>query len=85
MRAFLLACLAVVIIGAGGYYTLNNQQQPSGTAYATGATRINPDWSWRVASMTSPAKTCEPRKLSQWFFVDFRHPSGEPGICSDSQ
>lgn len=85
MRAFLVACLAFIVIGAGGYYVLNSLQEPSGAAYTTGAARINPDWSWREVTTTSPPQNCEPRKSSQWFFVDFRDPSGEPGICSYSQ
>lgn len=47
MRAFLVACLAIVIIGTGGYFGLNAMQQPSGEAYATDGARINPHWSWR--------------------------------------
>ena len=47
MRAFLLACLAVVVIGAGGYFTLASLQQPSGIAFSTDAARINPQWTWR--------------------------------------
>jgi hypothetical protein len=85
MRAFLLACLAVVIIGAGGYYVLNNGQKPSGLAFSTDAARIDPDWSWRAVTTASPAQNCEPRRVSQWFFVDFHDPSGESGLCSYSQ
>jgi hypothetical protein len=85
MRAFLLACVAVVIIGAGGYYVLASLQEPSGLAFTTHAARIDPDWSWRAVTTASPAQSCEPRKSSQWFFVDFRDPSGEPGLCSYSQ
>jgi|HubBroStandDraft_4_1064222.scaffolds.fasta_scaffold289543_1 hypothetical protein len=88
MRAFLVACLAFVVIGAGGYFALGNLQEPSGLAYSTDGARINPSWSWRETSTKSPASPadqCEPRKSWQWFFVDFRHPHGEPSICSDSQ
>ncbi len=85
MRAFLVACLAFVIIGAGGYFVLNALQEPSGAAYTSGAARIDPSWSWRVATTISPAQPCEPRTLSQWFFVDFRDPNGESSVCSDSQ
>ena len=35
MRAFLLACLAIVVIGAGGYLGLNTLQQPSGSLLDT--------------------------------------------------
>lgn len=85
MRAFLMACLAFVAIGAGGYFTLNALQQPSGAAFTTDAARIDPDWAWRAASTTEPEKACEPRASWQWFFVDFRHPRGEPNVCDDSQ
>jgi hypothetical protein len=47
MRAFLAACVAVVIIGAGGYLVLTEIQQPTGVAYTTGGARISPQWSWR--------------------------------------
>jgi hypothetical protein len=85
MRAFFAACLAVIIIGAGGYYSLNSVQRSSGAAYTTDAARINPSWSWRATSASPAATPCEPRKPWQWFFVDFHDPEGEPGLCSDSQ
>jgi hypothetical protein len=47
MRAFLVSCLAIVIIGTGGYYGLNVMQQPSGMAFATDGARISPHWTWR--------------------------------------
>lgn len=47
MRAFLLACLAIIVVAAGGYFALNALQRPSGSAFATDEARINPDWSWR--------------------------------------
>lgn len=82
MGAFVAACLAFIVLGAGGYFVLNNVQEPSGTAFSTGAARINPNWSWRVSATD---QNCEPRKSWQWFFVDFRDPHGESSICSDSQ
>lgn len=48
MRAYLLACLAIILLGAGGYFFLGTVQQPSGVAYTTAGARINPDWSWRT-------------------------------------
>jgi len=81
MRAFLLACLAIIAIGAGGYFSLNAVQQPSGAAYTTDGARIDPSWSWRNA----PAQPCETRSAWQWFFVDMRRPHGESRICSVSQ
>jgi hypothetical protein len=47
MRAFLVACLAIVIVGTGGYYGLNTIQQPTGVAYSTDGARISPHWTWR--------------------------------------
>ena len=85
MRAFLMACVVFIAIGAGGYFTLNAMQKPTGTEYTTGGARIDPSWSWRIATTTSKAEPCAPRESWQWFFVDFRHPRGEPGLCSDSQ
>jgi len=47
MRAYLVACLAIVVLGIAGYFGVNSIQEPSGIAYATEAARISPDWSWR--------------------------------------
>jgi hypothetical protein len=85
VRAFLTACLVVFLIGTAGYFALDALQQPSGLAFTTIGARINPDWSWRTALTGSAARDCEPRKVWQWFYVDFRHPTGEPRVCSDSQ
>ncbi len=85
MRAFLVACLAVVVIGAGGYFSLNAVQKSTGAAYSTDGASIDPSWSWRATSTTAAATPCEPRQPWQWFFVDFRDPNGEPSLCSDSQ
>jgi hypothetical protein len=91
MRAFLLACLAIVVIGAGGYFFLSDMQQPSGVAYSTEGARIDTSWAWRSvsgptgASEGAQAKECDPRKTWQWIFVDFGRPDGEPALCSISQ
>lgn len=104
MRAFLAACLAIVVIGAGGYFSLNAMQKPTGVAYTTDGTRINPRWTWRSvfrragtsgsatktalnisAAPAEMAEECDVRTASQWIFVDFGAPDGEPAICSDSQ
>jgi hypothetical protein len=85
MRAFLTACVAFVILGAGGYFVLNTLQEPSGAAYTSTAARIDAGWSWRAATTASVPQACKPRSLAEWFFVDFRHPRGEAAICDDSQ
>jgi len=85
MRAFLMACLATIVLGAISYFALNARQEPTGEAYTTNSARTDPSWNWRYASTTSPETPCEPRKSWQWFFVDFRRPSGEPRICSELQ
>jgi len=94
VRAFLTACLAIVVIGGGGYFFLGSIQQPSGVAFATSGARINPNWSWRaVSNPTTPGEPtvkiavgeCDMRKTWQWIFVDFGSPDGESAICSDSQ
>jgi len=82
MRAFLVACLAIIVIGGGSYYLLNTAQQPAGIAFTTDGTRIDPSWSWRVNASDKP---CEPRRSWQWIFVDFGDPHGESKICSISQ
>jgi len=86
MRAFSLACLAIVVVGAGGYFLLNAVQQSSGMAFATDGARINPTWAWREPSTaTAPTVSCDPRKSWQWFFVDLGSPNGEAATCSISQ
>lgn len=88
MRAFLLGCLAIVAVGAGGYFLLNAVQQPSGMAFATDGARISPSWAWRepsTAAPPSPTPSCDPRKSWQWFFVDLGSPEGESAICKISQ
>jgi hypothetical protein len=47
MRAFLIACLAVVLLAGSGLVTLNMFQRTSAAAYSTDGARINPKWSWR--------------------------------------
>ena len=47
MRAFLIACLAVIFLGMGGLITLNSFQRSAAAAYSTDGARINPKWSWR--------------------------------------
>jgi hypothetical protein len=90
MRSFLAACLAIVIIGAGGYFSLGAMQQPAGVAFSTTGVRINPALSWRAVLSEKvagdpTADQCTPRTASQWIFVDLRDPNGEPAICSISQ
>jgi len=85
MGAFVAACLAFIVLGAGGFFVLNEAQQPAGAAYSTQSTRIEPSWSWRVPTGAAGEQACEPRRSWQWFFVDFRHPRGESPLCSDSQ
>jgi hypothetical protein len=100
MRAFLLACLALVAVGAGGYFTLASLQQSSGSAFTTDGARIDPQWTSRgiIPSNATPATSpdvaaapsdlvdkCDPRTASQWIFLDLGTPRGEPGLCSISQ
>jgi hypothetical protein len=47
MRAFLMACFAIIVIGTGGYFFLDSMQKPSGVAFSTEGARIIPQWSWR--------------------------------------
>jgi hypothetical protein len=88
MRAFWLACLATIVVGAGGYFFVNVMQQSSGVAYATDGARIAPSWAWRstgISEPTTPAEECDTRKSWQWIFVDFGTPRGEPAGCRISQ
>jgi hypothetical protein len=47
MRAFLVACLAILGLGAGGFFGLNVMQKSSGSAYTSHGARIDPQWAWR--------------------------------------
>jgi hypothetical protein len=47
VRAFLVACLAILALGAGGFFGLNVMQKPSGIAYTSRGARIDPQWAWR--------------------------------------
>jgi hypothetical protein len=47
MRIFLIACLAVLVLALGAFYTLNSVQRPAGATYTTEGARINPKWSLR--------------------------------------
>jgi len=91
MRAFLLACLAIVVVGAGGYFFLGALQEPTGVAYTTDGARINVDWPWRPvlnprnANESAVSELCDKRKTWQWIFVDLGRPDGESTVCSDSQ
>jgi len=90
MRAFLLSCVAIVVLGAVAYFSLNSIQQPSGVAYATEGARIDPNWSWRSvvngsANGSTIAEECSLRTTWQWLFVDFGDPKGESNTCSISQ
>ena len=90
MRAFLLSCVAIVVLGGVAYFSLNSIQQPSGVAYATEGARIDPNWSWRSvvngsANGSTIADECSLRTTWQWVFVDFGDPKGESNTCSISQ
>jgi hypothetical protein len=81
MGAFFAACVAFIVLGAGGYFGLNAMQTPTGAALTSGAARIDPSWT----SRTEGNEACEPRASWQWFFVDFGTPDGEAKACAVSQ
>lgn len=47
MRVFLIACLAVLVLALGAFFTLNSVQKRAGTIYTSDGARINPKWSLR--------------------------------------
>ena len=92
MRAFLTACVAIVILGSAGYFFLGAMQDPAGFAFSTQGARITPNWAWRsVGYPTIPAidaateNACVTPKSWQWISVDFGGLSREPAVCSISQ
>jgi hypothetical protein len=86
MRAIIVAGIVALVLGASNYFALNARQTPTGAGYADSSVRIDPHWNWRGVTTESGTETaCEPRRASQWFFVDFHRPAGEPRLCSYSQ
>ena len=92
MRAFLTACVALVILGAAGYFFLGALQDPAGFAFSTQSARITPNWAWRYVGyptipIIDPAaeNVCITPREWQWIFVDFGGLNGQPAICSISQ
>jgi hypothetical protein len=92
MRAFLLACLAAIILAGGGILALGALQKPSGVAFATDGARINPHWAWRQTfrrawrnppPATGP-ESCEVAEAYQFMFVDFGE-ENESDACTTSQ
>src|ERR1700686_4973337 len=63
MRAFLIACLAVIFLGMGGLITLNSFQRSAASAYSTDGARINQKWSWRNLIRRSVPSVCRSRKM----------------------
>jgi hypothetical protein len=55
MRAFLLACFAIIAVGAGGYFFLDSMQESTGVAFTTDGARINPKWTWRAIFSSADA------------------------------
>jgi hypothetical protein len=53
MRAFLAACLALILIAVGGVVALGSVQKPAGIAYVGTGARVDPSWSWRTQSTAS--------------------------------
>jgi hypothetical protein len=95
MRAFWVACLAIVAISAGSYFFLSAVQEPTGVAFATDGARIDTSWAWRSllsptsesepGAKTAQAEACDLRKTWQWIFIDFGRRNGESGTCWASQ
>src|SRR5215813_12216258 len=93
MRAFLAACLAIIILAVGGYFAANAMQRLSGVAYTTEGARINPSWSWRRLfakkapdgrdGMSVPAAhaamedECDVGTTWHWILVDFSSDSAK--------
>jgi hypothetical protein len=62
MRAFLIACLAILVIAIGAIYVLGPMQQTAGLAYVGAGARVDPKWSWRmVGTEAGPMKASEAR------------------------
>jgi hypothetical protein len=59
MRAFLLACVAIIVVAAAGFFAINTLQRPSGAAFASDEARIDPDWSWRWVLRGTTTRTPE--------------------------
>jgi cytoskeletal protein CcmA (bactofilin family) len=52
LRAFLVACVAIMPIGVMGHFVLSALQQPTGLAYTTDNVRIDPGWMERSTQVS---------------------------------
>ncbi len=86
MRAFLAACLAIVVIAVAGYFATSVAQRLSGVAYTTEGARIKQSWTYRrLSSRAAPgghgmamptgasnlADDCDVSTTLQWIMIDF--------------
>jgi len=51
VRAFLAACIAIMVIGVMSHLTLGTLQEPTGLAYTTDNVRIDPGWTDRSTQL----------------------------------
>ena len=95
MRAFVVACLAMVILAVAGYFATSMAQRLSGVAYTTEGARIKQSWTYRrIASRAAPAghgmampagangvaEDCDVSTTLQWIMIDFG--AGDAPSCS---
>jgi hypothetical protein len=85
MRVIIASAVAAVILGAVSYFSLNARQMPSGIVFTAASAHIDPSWVWRSSPAEHGTAACTSRRSSQWIFVDFHRPTGEPRLCSYSQ
>ena len=85
MRAFLAACLAIVVIAVAGYFATSVAQRLSGVAYTTEGARIKQSWTYRrLSSRAAPGghgmamptgasnlADCDVSTTLQWIMIDF--------------
>jgi hypothetical protein len=64
MRAFIVSCIAVIVLAVCGVLALGAVQRPSGVAFSTEGVRIDPSWSWRQM-FRRPAASHQPAPRAQ--------------------
>lgn len=60
MRAFIIACVAALVIAIAAVASLGLVQRSSAAAFTTDATRINPSWTLRPPAAQAPTRGASP-------------------------
>jgi hypothetical protein len=66
MRAFIISCLAIIVVAIGAFWILGSAQKPADVAFSTPETRVDPGQGWRQEVSAKPgAQTSSMSKMSE--------------------